>query len=100
MTIKKNSHRKASQEVEIDQLLAEEFECDPGFAERFANACGLRFTTLEVESAVPEPSLGGDGYGDPLPFSLRTKSLLAPPHGRRSAKRPMQSACTTKGMNV
>ena len=61
-----HAERKASQEVEIDHLLAEEFECDPGFAAQFAEACGLRFTTFEVESTVPEPSLGGGKYGDLL----------------------------------
>ncbi len=56
--------RKSSQEVQIDHLLAEEFECDPNFAERFATACGLRFETFQVREVTAEPSLAGDGYGD------------------------------------
>jgi len=30
--------RKSAQEVEIDHLLAEEFNCDPSFEERFLKA--------------------------------------------------------------
>ena len=56
--------RKSSQEVEIDHLLAEEFECDPNISERFATACGLRFRTFQVQEVTPEPSLAGDNYGD------------------------------------
>ena len=52
--------------MEIDHLLAEEFACDPGFGVRFADASGLRFKTFRVLSVVPEPPLGGDGYGDLL----------------------------------
>ena len=66
MTKMSNDERKASREVEIDRLLAEEFECDPDFADRFAEACGLRFKTLQVLSVVAEPPLGPDGYGDLL----------------------------------
>ena len=66
MTSSSHDERKASREVEIDHLLAEEFACDPGFAERFADACGLRFKAFRVLSVVPEPPLGGDGYGDLL----------------------------------
>ena len=58
--------RKSAQEVEIDHLLAEEFGCDPGFAARFAQACGLPCEGLRVRAATPEPSLGGEGYGDLL----------------------------------
>ena len=58
--------RKSSQEAEIDHLLAEEFCCDPLFSARFAATCGLRFETFRVLRAVPEPSLGGEGYGDLL----------------------------------
>ena len=43
---------KPSRESEIDYLLAEEFECDPVFAELFAADCGLRFETFEVLSAI------------------------------------------------
>ena len=63
MTVSSSSGRKASQEVEIDHLLAEEFECDPGFADRFAGACGLRFATLKVKRVLPEPQFGSEGYG-------------------------------------
>ena len=66
MTDQIDLERKPSREAEIDYLLAEEFECNPAFAERFAAACGLRFETLEVVSAVLEPSLGGNGFGDLL----------------------------------
>ncbi len=53
--------RKPSRESEIDYLLAEEFECDPVFAERFAADCGLRFETFEVLSAIVRTTpLGGD----------------------------------------
>ena len=57
--------RKSAQEVEIDHLLAEEFSCAPTFAERFIEACGLpcRDYVLRV---IPEPSMGGEGFGDLL----------------------------------
>lgn len=58
--------RKPSREAEIDYLLAEEFECDPAFAARFAAACGLRFEKLKIVSALLWPSLGDDGFGDLL----------------------------------
>lgn len=58
--------RKAAQEVEIDHLLAEEFCCDPGFGARFLAACGLVAEGFQVNAAHPEPSLGGDGFGDLL----------------------------------
>lgn len=58
--------RKSIQEAEIDRLLAEEFACDPEFSKRFANACGLQFEALQVQQVEPEPSLGGDGFGDLL----------------------------------
>ena len=61
-----NTTRKPSQEIEIDHLLAEEFHCDPAFSARFAEACGLQFDTFRVIHATPEPSLGGEGYGDLL----------------------------------
>jgi hypothetical protein len=58
--------RKSAQEVEIDHLLAEEFICDPSFAERFLEACGLFCPAFKVSAAIPEPSLGGEGFGDLL----------------------------------
>lgn len=58
--------RKSSREVEIDHLLAEEFQCDADFSARFAAACGLQFDTFRVTKVEPEPSLGGDGFGDLL----------------------------------
>ena len=58
--------RKSAQEVEIDHLLAEEFNCDPSFAERFVTACGLSCAGFQVSAAIPEPSLGGEGFGDLL----------------------------------
>jgi hypothetical protein len=58
--------RKSAQEVEIDHLLAEEFICDPSFAERFITACGLSCSGFRVSAAIPEPSLGGEGFGDLL----------------------------------
>ena len=58
--------RKASQEVEIDHLLAEEFACDAGFADRFLAAAGLPVESFEVLTVTPEPRLGGEGYGDLL----------------------------------
>lgn len=58
--------RKSSQEVEIDHLLEEEFLCDPSFGERFLGACGKDCPGLKVHSAVAEPSLGGEGFGDLL----------------------------------
>lgn len=66
MADRSNLERRPSRESEIDFLLAEEFECDPVFAARFAAACGLRFQTLKVVSAVLEPPLGGNGFGDLL----------------------------------
>ena len=64
--------RKSSQEVEIDHLLAEEFICDFGFGDRFLAECksaGKAFDLKKLipfrtESAIPEPSLGGVGFGD------------------------------------
>ena len=61
-----DAFRKASQEVEIDHLIAEEFACDVGFAKRFLAAAGLLGEGFEVIAATPEPSLGGEGYGDLL----------------------------------
>ena len=58
--------RKSAQEAEIDHLLAEEFSCDPSFAERFVTACGLSCAGFQVSKAIPEPSLGGEGFGDLL----------------------------------
>lgn len=58
--------RKSSQEVEIDHLLAEEFECDPSFGERFLSACSLPGQRFRTVSVLAEPSLGGDGFGDLL----------------------------------
>lgn len=58
--------RKSAQEAEIDHLLAEEFSCDPSFAERFIEACGLFCPDYKVSAAIPEPSLGGEGFGDLL----------------------------------
>jgi len=58
--------RKSSQEVEIDHLLAEEFCCDPGFADRFLSECGLSEPGFLVKEAIPEPSLGSAGFGDLL----------------------------------
>ena len=52
MTDRSDLERKPSRESEIDYLLAEEFECDPIFAARFAAACGLGFATLKVVRAV------------------------------------------------
>ncbi|MDE0173662.1 MAG: hypothetical protein OYH76_00435 [Defluviicoccus sp.] len=66
MTDQNDLERKSSRESEIDYLLAEEFECDPAFAAGFASACGLRFETLNVVSAVVEPPLGGNGFADLL----------------------------------
>ena len=66
MTDRIDLERKPSRESEIDYLLAEEFECDPDFATRFANVCGLRFETLKVVSTILEPPLGGNGFGDLL----------------------------------
>jgi len=61
-----DDNRKSAKEVEIDHLLAEEFLCDPDFADRFAAACGLALTGLSVKAALPEPALGGEGFGDLL----------------------------------
>ncbi|MCY4462865.1 MAG: hypothetical protein OXC26_21095 [Albidovulum sp.] len=58
--------QRSPQEIEIDHLLAEEFYCDPDFSARFAAACGLQFDTFRVIRVTPEPSLGGEGYGDLL----------------------------------
>lgn len=60
--------RKSAQEVQIDHLLAEEFSCDPSFVGRFLLACRPRIFCpgFRVLAAVPEPSLGGEGFGDLL----------------------------------
>ncbi|MBK1623217.1 hypothetical protein [Afifella marina] len=58
--------RKSAQEVEIDHLLAEEFCCDLTFGERFLAECGLLAPGFHVVEAIPEPSLGGEGFGDLL----------------------------------
>ena len=65
MTNTDQTHQKQSQEIEIDHLLDEEFNCDPGFGSRFATACGLEFETLQVLKSISQPSLG-NGYGDLL----------------------------------
>ena len=71
MTNTDQTHRRPSQEVEIDHLLDEEFNCDPGFGSRFAAACGLEFETLQVLKSISQPSLSNgygvsNGYGDLL----------------------------------
>lgn len=58
--------RKSTQEVEIDHLLAEEFSCDASFVGRFLSACGLSCPEFRVMSVIPEPSLGGEDFGDLL----------------------------------
>jgi hypothetical protein len=58
--------RKSAQEVEIDHLLAEEFSCDPSFAGRFVSAAGLNCPGFRAVTVAPEPSLGGEGFGDLL----------------------------------
>ena len=65
MTNTDQTPQKLSQEVEIDRLLAEEFNCDPGFGARFAAACDLEFETLQVLKSTSQPSIG-NGYGDLL----------------------------------
>lgn len=60
------TQQKAAQETEIDHLLAEEFTCDATFGERFLEACGFSGTGYKVDSVYPEPSLGGEGFGDLL----------------------------------
>ena len=65
MTNTDQTHRKLSQEVEIDHLLAEEFICDPDFGVRFAAACDLEFETLQVLESISQPSLR-NGFGDLL----------------------------------
>ena len=55
--------RKASQEVEIDHLLAEEFCCDPDFLSRFLAAAKLPAIEGQVVDAIAEPKLE-EGYGD------------------------------------
>lgn len=58
--------RKSVQEVEIDHLLAEEFACDPSFAQRFLVGCGLGSLDFTTTGVIVEPSLGGEGFGDLL----------------------------------
>ena len=58
--------RKPAQEVEIDHLLAEEFLCDELFGERFMAGCHLPWEGFRTVAATPEPSLGGNGFGDVL----------------------------------
>ena len=65
MTNTDQTLRRPSREVEIDHLLAEEFNCDPGFGSRFAAACDLEFETLQVLKSTSQPSLS-NGYGDLL----------------------------------
>ena len=58
--------RRPSQEVEIDRLLAEEFACDPGFADRILAASGLALPAFAVEAVAAEFLLTEGGYGDLL----------------------------------
>jgi hypothetical protein len=46
-----NDVRKSAQDVEIDHLLAEEFFCDPSFADRFMLFCGLSCPGFRVRRA-------------------------------------------------
>lgn len=61
-----NTIRKSAQEIEIDHLLAEEFFCDLLFGPRFLLACELPGAGFKTKVAHPEPSLGGEGFGDIL----------------------------------
>ena len=99
--------RKSAKETEIDHLLAEEFHCDPVFSACFAAACGLEFDSFQVIDVVPEPSLEGDGYGDPagggrhgrVPHRAadRGQDHGGPrPPGRRSAMQSMPDGCGAK----
>lgn len=60
------ARRKAAQEVEIDHLLSEEFTCNPDFARGFLELCGQHRSDFVVDRVIPEPSLGGSGFGDVL----------------------------------
>ena len=77
MTGRIDPGRKPSRESGVDHLPAEGFECEPVFAARFASACGFRFETFRVVSAIVEPPLDGNGFGD-----LRVEIEL---DGRRAA---------------
>lgn len=60
------TERKSAQEVEIDRLLAEEFECEPGFVADFIQHTAPDLAGLLVEKAIPEPKLSEGGFGDLL----------------------------------
>jgi hypothetical protein len=59
-------HRRSIQEFRIDHLLEEEFACDPEFARRFLDWCGLAHKSSTVEKIVLEPKIDSSGYGDLL----------------------------------
>ncbi|MQT11483.1 hypothetical protein [Segnochrobactrum spirostomi] len=95
--------RKLAQEVEIDHLLSEEFACDPGFLPRFLAACDIPAPTAEVIDVVPEPVLGGLGYGDLLvlyktsddtsrPSSILIENKINSAPGNRQAARYQEYA--------
>ena len=100
-----DSPRKASQEVEIDRLLAEEFACDPGFAQRFVTACGVPVLDFRVDDAAVEPSLGGEGFGDLLVMgrsgtrriALLIEDKIAAAPGVRQAERYARHAARMRG---
>ncbi|MFC3205627.1 hypothetical protein ACFOHJ_05335 [Aquamicrobium soli] len=100
--------RKSAQEVEIDHLLAEEFCCDPTFAGRFLSACQpqLFCPNFRASMAVPEPSLGGEGFGDflvegeagELRVALLIEDKITASPGVRQAKRYLACAERMRGM--
>ena len=60
------TERKLAQEVELDRLLAEEFECSPDFAANVISMAKLDLVGFEVLEAIAQPKLSSGGYGDLL----------------------------------
>jgi hypothetical protein len=69
--------RKSAQEVELDNLLAEEFSCDRSFAARFIKKCKLPCPKFKVCEVIVEPSLGGEGFGDLLVYGTAKGQKVA-----------------------
>lgn len=72
-TSKNSIPRKASQEVELDYLFAEEYTCDPIFFQKVSKFCEINSDNLVVENVTIQPKLSAGGYGDLL-VSAKSKN--------------------------